>query len=512
MNVYQPIFKDTVSSLKEGKKPTAIVIGAGFGGLAAAIRLGARGYKVTILDRLDDVGGRACVIRSNGFTFDAGPTLITAPFVFEELFELCGEKLEDHITLEPLNPFYKIHFNDGQEFNCYASEEQMYKEIARFNPRDVKGYKAFLKESELCYETGFEKMIDTPFHQLWTMVKSLPGLALRRADRSIHNLAKKYIKNENLQKALSFHPLFIGGNPIKTTGVMSLVSYLERRFGVHYTVGGTGALATAFAGLIKKQGGTIKQNCTVDEILVENNTIAGVKLETGEVIKANIVVSNADTGFTYKHLLRNHKRKRWTDRRLNKSKYSMSLFVWYFGTNRQYKGIDHHTILMGPRYEGLLKDIFDKNKLADDFSLYLYHPSATDKSVAPDGCSTFYVLSPVPNLDCKIDWKNKAEAYRQSIQDFLERKIMPDLSKHIVESHIRTPDDFKNTLLSTKGAAFGMQPLITQLAWFRPHNKSEEVKNLFIVGAGTHPGAGVPTVVTSAKILDKVVPHASTFI
>jgi len=490
-------------------RPHAVVIGAGFGGLAAAVRLGARGYRVTIVEKLDEPGGRASQFRQDGFIFDAGPTIITAPFIFEELWTLCGRKLADDVTLVPLDPFYTVRFDDGEEFRVNADEAFMEAEVARFSPGDVKGYRRYLAESERCFQTGFLGMIDRSYPSLLSMAAALPGLVMRRAERSIHKLVSKFIKDEKLQQALSFHPLFIGGNPMRSSAVLSLISYLEREYGVHYAIGGTHALVTGIAGLIAGQGGIIRTGVEVAEITVEGRRATGVRLASGELIPASIVVSNADAGWTYTKLLANHPRKRWTDAKVARARYSMSLFVWYFGVDRRYEDVSHHTVMLGPRYEGLLQDIFDTKVLAEDFSLYLYRPTATDPTVAPEGCDTFYVLAPVPNLDGDVDWSTAAEPYRKKIQAYLDATLLPGLGDHVVSSKMMTPLDFRDRLLSVKGAAFGIEPVITQLAWFRPHNKSEELENLYMVGAGTHPGAGLPGVVSSAKILDKVVPHAS---
>ncbi len=499
------------TSADSDTRPHAVVIGAGFGGLAAAVRLGARGYRVTVLDRLDQPGGRASVFRQDGFSFDAGPTIITAPFIFEELWALCGKRLSDDVELVSLDPFYTVRFDDGSEFRATADEQRMEAEIARFEPADVEGFRRYLVESEKCFRTGFVGMVDRPFITLASMAAALPGLGLRRADRSIYKMVSKYFRSEKLRMAMSFHPLFIGGNPMRSSGMLSLISYLEREYGVHYAMGGTTSLVHGIVGLINGQGGNVRLSVEVERILVEDGRAVGVRLKGGGDIAASIVVSNADTGYTYNTLLAHHPRKRWTDRKISRARYSMSLFVWYFGVDRRYEDVAHHTVMMGPRYRGLLADIFDNKVLADDFSLYLYRPSRIDPSVAPEGCESFYVLAPVPNLDADIDWATMAEPYRQRIQDKLSKTLLPGLSDHIVTSKIMTPLDFRDRLLSEKGSAFGIEPVITQLAWFRPHNRSEELENLFVVGAGTHPGAGLPGVISSAKILDKVVPHASLF-
>ena len=490
--------------MNASRQPHAVVIGSGFGGLAAAIRLGARGYRVTVLERLDRPGGRAYVHKQDGFSFDAGPTLVTAPFLFEELWTLCGRKMEDDVKLVPLDPFYRIVFDDGSHFDCSGDPARMRAEVARLSPGDVEGYEAFYRASEARYSFGFEVLGNQPFSNFTDMMKALPKLAALRSDRSVWKAACQHVKDERLRILLSFHPLFIGGNPLSVTSVYILISYLEREFGVHFAMGGTGALVQGLAKLIEGHGNRIRTNVTVDEITVTNGRATGVRLENGELIPADIVVSNADIGWTYSQLLRNTKRKRWTDRKVDALDYSMGVFVWYFGTNRRYDDLAHHAVLMGPRYEGLLKDIFKNKVLSEDFSLYLHRPTATDPSLAPEGCDTFYALSPVPHLDADVDWTEMAEPYRQAIEARLEERLMPGLSQSIVSSRVTHPLEFAERLLSWRGAAFGPEPLLTQSAWFRTHNKSEDVDGLYFVGAGTHPGAGMPGVLASAKILDQV--------
>ncbi len=487
-------------------KSRAIVIGSGFGGLAAAVRLGARGYDVTVLERLDAPGGRAYVHRQDGFTFDAGPTIITVPFVLEELWELCGKNMHDHVDLRSLSPFYRIRFDDGSHFDYSADIDDMEREIARFNPDDVAGYRRLLEVSERTYKIGFEGLVSVSFHSVWTMIRVLPGLVLTQFQRSVYGLVSRYIKHSKLRMVFSFHPLLVGGNPFSTTAVYALIAHLERRFGVHYTIGGTGRLVSGLVDLIEGQGGRLRCDCDVREILVENGAACGVLLANGERLDADIVISNADSATTYKNLLPARYRKRWTDRKLRRARYSMSLFVWYFGTDRQYPDVPHHMILLNKRYRSLLEDIFERTELTDDFSLYLHRPTASDPSLAPDGCDAFYVLAPVPHLDADVDWESKAEPYRQLVEDSLADTVLPDLGKHVVTSRTLTPIDFRDRLRSVKGAAFGLQPVLLQTGWFRPHNRSEEVDNLYLVGAGTHPGAGIPGVLSSAKVLDEVVP------
>lgn len=489
-------------------RPHAVVIGAGFGGLAAAVRLGARGYKVTVLEKLDAPGGRAYVFREGGYVFDAGPTIITAPFLLEELWALAGRRLEDDVQLKEISPFYGIRFDDGSVFQCSRDAAAMRAEVARFSPADVAGYERFLKKSEEIFRIGFEQLGHVPFDTIADMARIAPDLLRLSGHRSVHALVSQYVKHPKVRVALSFHPLLVGGNPFSASAVYCLISYLEREWGVHFAMGGTGKLVEGLAGLVRSQGGRLQCGAEVSEIIVEDGRARGVRLTDGTRLAADIVVSNAETGHTYKHLLSGTKRKRWSDRRVDRARYSMGLFVWYFGTRRRYPDVDHHTIVLGPRYRGLLDDIFKHKRLADDFSLYLHRPTATDPSLAPDGCDAFYVLSPVPNLEGDTDWSMAAEPYRQAVEARLEETLMPGLKDAVEVSRVMTPLDFRDRLNSVRGAAFGLEPVLTQSAWFRPHNRSEDVKGLYLVGAGTHPGAGVPGVLSSARVLDTVIPDA----
>jgi phytoene desaturase len=491
--------------------PHAVIIGSGFGGLAAAIRLGARGFRVTVLERLSAPGGRASVFRQDGFTFDAGPTIITAPFLLEDLWALAGKKLSDDVQLNSISPFYRIQFNDGTSFDCSGDADFMRGQVAALAPADLAGYEKFLGLSEAIYKIGFEKLAHKAFGSWTDMARILPHLVRLSGYRSVSGIVKQYIRDPRLRIALSFHPLLVGGNPLNTSAIYCLIVHLERKFGVHFPTGGTGALVQGMVRLIEGQGNYVRTSATVAEILVENGKAAGVCLESGETIESDIVVSNACTGFTYKHLLARQPRKRWTDKRIARAKYSMGLFVWYFGTNRTWDTVPHHTILLGPRHDELLRDVFNRKKLADDYSLYLHRPTATDSTLAPPGCDAFYVLSPVPNLQSGTDWREAAEPYRKAIEKTLNESLLPGLSGSIISSKMLTPEDFAFRHLSLHGAGFGLEPRLTQSAWFRPHNKSEDIRNLFLVGAGTHPGAGVPGVLSSARVLDEVVPNAASF-
>jgi phytoene desaturase len=477
------------------------------------VRLGARGYRVTVLEKLEAPGGRAFVHRQDGFTFDAGPTVITAPFMFEELWALCGKRMADHIDLRPVAPFYRIRFDDGECFDYTGDAAAMRAEVARFSPTDVAGYERFLKASEAIFKVGFEELGDQPFDSWTDMAKVLPALLKLEGYRTVWSLACKHVKDARLRVVLTFQSLLVGGNPFSTTSVYCLIAFLERRWGVHFPMGGTGSLVSGLVTLIEGQGGTVRCNSGVAQITVKDGaggkgTATGVRLENGETIAADVVVSNADSAWTYRHLVPAEHRHRWTDARIEKARYSMSLFVWYFGTNRRYEDVAHHTIALGPRYRELLTDIFDRQLLADDFSLYLHRPTATDPSLAPPGCDAFYVLSPVPHLQSGTDWAAHAEPYRLAIQQRLQATLLPGLDQALVTSRLLTPQDFQDRLSSFRGAAFSLEPVLTQSAWFRPHNRSEELDRLYLVGAGTHPGAGLPGVLSSARVLDSVVPHA----
>ena len=490
-----------------GAQPHAVVIGSGFGGLAAAVRLGARGWRVTVLEQQPQPGGRAMVHRQDGFTFDAGPTVITAPFLLEELWQLAGRRLADDVTLVPVAPFYRIRFDDGASFDYSGDAAAMRAEVARFNPADVAGYERFLAASEAIYKVGFEQLGHVPFSRWTDMAKVLPALLKLEGWRTVWQLACKHVSDPRLRVVLTFQSLLVGGNPFATTSVYCLIAFLERRFGVHFALGGTGALVQGLVGLIEGQGNVLRCNTGVAQILVRNGAACGVQLASGERLAADAVVSNADSATTYRRLLAPEHRRRWTDARIERARYSMSLFVWYFGTRRQYPGVAHHTIALGPRYRGLLSDIFERHHLAEDFSLYLHRPTATDPSLAPPGCDSFYALAPVPHLQSGTDWTTQAEPFRQKVMRRLQDTLLPGLADAVVSSRVMTPLDFQNGLSSFRGAAFGLEPVLTQSAWFRPHNRSEEVDRLYLVGAGTHPGAGLPGVLSSARVLDSVVPH-----
>jgi phytoene desaturase len=487
------------------------VIGSGFGGLAAAVRLCAKGWRVQVLEKLNEPGGRARVIHVEGYTFDAGPTIITVPFLLEELWGLAGRTFADDVDLRLLDPFYRIRFDDGDHFDYSGDPERMRDEVLRIDPTAGPGYAAFMAEADLCYELGFEALGCQSFVGMGDLFKAVPAMVRMKGWRSLHGMVATHIQHPKLRQALSLQALLIGGNPFSVTCVFSLINALERRFGVHWAMGGTGALVNGLVDLIEDMGGSLRTGAEVSRIDVNQGRATGVTLASGETIPADIVVCNADTAWTYKNLIDPKHRTVWTNAKVENGKYSMGLFVWYFGTNKRFEDVPHHMMLLGPRYEALLTDIFKKHHLPEDFSLYLHRPTATEPAMAPAGCDTFYVLAPVPNLKSGTDWTEHAEPYRAAIAKALEETVLPNLSEHLTVSLMTTPQDFQDKLLSFQGAAFGLEPLLLQSAWFRPHNLSEDIQNLFMVGASTHPGAGIPGVLMSAKALDTVLPDVATF-
>ena len=491
---------------------TAIVIGGGLGGLASAMRLGAKGYHVTVLDRLDRAGGRGSSITENGHRFDLGPTIVTVPQLFEELWAACGADFHKDVDLRALDPYYEIRWPDGSRFAATGDTEQMVAEVASLSPGDVRGYRRFLKDSEARYSFGFEDLGRRPMNRLMDIVKVLPTFARLRADRSVHRHVAARVKDPRLRMALSFHPLFIGGDPFHVTSIYALVCHLEKEFGVHYAMGGVQAIADAMVRVIRRQGGTVRQSAEVDEIMVEGGAATGVRMTDGQVLDAAVVVSNADAGHTYTRLLRNMPKRRWSPAKLARQRWSMGLYVWYFGTRGtagKWADVGHHTILNGPRYKGLIRDIFMKGTLSDDMSIYLHRPTVTDLGAAPEGGDTFYALSPVPHLGHAnpVDWAKEGPRYQRLMAAELE-KVIPGFEQSMSASMVFTPEDFRDRYLSPYGSGFSIEPRILQSAWFRPHNISEEARGLYLVGAGTHPGAGLPGVISSAEVLAKLVPDA----
>jgi len=482
-----------------------VVIGGGFGGIASALRMRAKGYSVTLIDRCDRLGGRAQVFKKDGFIHDAGPTVITAPFLIGELFQLFNEKMEDYIQLIPLKPWYRFVYADGEHFDYGGSAEDTIKEIRRIAPDDIDGYKRLLAHSKSLFDIGFTKLSARPFNSFILMLKQIPILISLKSYNTVWQFVSSHLKNEKLKRAFSIQPLLVGGNPFDTTSIYSLIHFLEYSFGVFFAKGGTGAIVESLNCLMKRNDIKIIMRQTVSSLQITNGKAVGVILENGDYHKADIIISNADAPFLYSKMTPKHKLPIITKTKLSKAHYSMGLFVLYFGTNKIYENVAHHTIILGNSYEELLKDIFHRKTLNDDFSLYLHRPTATDKSFAPENCDSFYVLCPVPNLKAEIDWQNEGKKLEKKIIKTLSKSVLPNLEDTIVSNFFKTPEDFKNDYLSMFGAGFSIAPLFRQSAWFRFHNKAEGIKNLYLVGAGTHPGAGLPGVLSSAKVVDTMI-------
>ena len=490
----------------QSRKKKIIVIGGGFGGLAAAIRLAARGHAVTLFEKQDKLGGRAYVYNINGFTFDGGPTIITAPYMFDELWSIAGRQCKDYFQLIPCNPFYRIFNHDGRCFEYNDDHDFILSQIERLSPQDKEGYTRFIEATKAIFDTGMA-LIDKPFLHLKDMLKVAPDLIRLKSYQSVYSYVSRFINDDFLRRCFSFHPLLIGGNPLDASSLYVLIHYLERKWGVHYAMGGTGSIVRGMGDLLEEMGVQISFNAEIEEIMVQGRKATGVRMADGCIYEADIVISNADVAYTYLNMIPAQYRRKNSDRRIEKMKYAMSLFVIYFGTKRRYiaSNLAHHNIILSERYRGLLRDIFANQDLPEDFSLYLHMPTLVDPSLAPPDHESFYVLSPVPHLGADIDWSVAAKPYRDAIMQFLEDNYLPDLQANIVAEYMIDPRHFQNTFNSHLGSAFSVQPILTQSAGFRPHNRSEDFDNLYFVGAGTHPGAGVPGVLASAKIVDELI-------
>ncbi len=485
-----------------GKK--AVVIGSGFGGIAISLRLKKLGYDTTIIEKLNELGGRARVFEVNGFKHDAGPTVITAPFLFDELFSLFGKKREDYLSFVPLEPWYRYYFHDGKTFDYCSTIEKTNNEISKYDNRDIKGYSKLLNQSKKIFDVGFTQLADKPFISFFKMLGVIPNLIILKSYFTVSQLVNSYLKNPYLRKAFSIHPLLVGGDPHTTTSIYALIHYLERKWGVFFCMGGTGKIVSELKQLMIDCGIKIKTNTEAKEFIVENNRITKILTNNEEISNIDLVVCNADPPMVYSKLLKKQNLKRPVLKEKNLL-YSMGLFVLFFGTKKQYHKVAHHTIWMTERFKSLLHDIFKNKILSEDFSLYIHRPTATDKSFAPEGCDSFYVLCPVPNLQGKIDWDVESENLKNKIVKELSQTIMPDLEKSITDVFWMNPKDFKNDYNSMHGAGFSIAPIFTQSAWFRYHNKDKKIKNLYFSAAGSHPGAGIPGVLSSAKVVENII-------
>ena len=484
----------------------SVIIGSGFGGIAAALRLKAKGHKVTLVEKHSDLGGRARVFRRNGFIYDGGPTVITAPYLINELFELFNKNPKDYIEIKPLETWYQFVFEDKSKFNYSGNETEMINQIEKISKEDVEGYKKLVSFTKKIFDKGFTELADVPFDKPFVMMKQLPALLKLKSYKSVYSLVSTYIKNEKLRRMLSMHPLLVGGNPFTTTSIYGLILYLEKKWGIHYSMGGTGNIINGLERLMNEVGIDIIKGQEVKNIILENKKIKGVKLADNQNINANYVICNADPPAVYENLLNGNKSSSFLfEWKKNRMEYSMGLFVYYFGTKKIFKNIEHHTIKFGNKYKEHLDDIFENKKLNNDISYYLHRPSATDQSMAPENHDCFYVLVPVPNNQSNINWKIEGERMKDLVISKMEYDLMPNLRENIVEDFYLTPDYFEKDLNTKHGSGFSIQPKFSQSAYFRFHNKSEIYDGLYFVGAGTHPGAGVPGVLSSAKVLDKII-------
>ena len=482
----------------------SIVIGSGFGGMAAALRLKAKGHNVTLVEKHEDLGGRARVFKKNGFTFDGGPTVITAPYLIDELFELFNKNSKDYLEIKPLKTWYQFVFEDGFKFDYSGNEEEMVNQIKKINEKDVNGYKNLVNFTKKIFDKGFTELADVPFDKPSFMLKQIPSLFNLKSYKSVYGLVSSYIENEKLRRLLSMHPLLVGGNPFTTTSIYGLILYLEKKWGIHYSMGGTGQIINGMEKLMNEENIQILKGCEVNRILSNNNKITGVELSNGDKIEADNVICNADPPAVYSKLANTNSSNSIFNWKMKRMEYSMGLFVYYFGTKKVYDQVEHHTIKFGDKYKEHLDDIFNNKKLNNDISYYLHRPTATDKSMAPDNHDCFYVLVPVPNNQSGIDWSIEGDKMKDLVVKKMEESLLPNLSENIVEDFYLTPDYFEKELNTKYGSGFSIQPKFTQSAYFRFHNKSEIFDGLYFVGAGTHPGAGVPGVLSSAKVLDKI--------
>ena len=484
---------------QRSERKQAVVIGSGFGGLALAIRLQSAGLDVTVLEKREKIGGRAYQIKDRGYVFDMGPSLITAPQIIDSVFKAAGRRLQDYVDLVPLDPYYRVYFHDGTHLDYMGDTDRMKEQMSQFNVRDAARFDAFMEEVRPIFDAVIgDRLGSKPFDTIGTMLGFLPRMARLKAYLPVTTFVNRFFSDFRHRFLFSFHPLFVGGNPFYTPSIYLMIPFLEREGGVWFTRGGMYSLVEAMGRLFKELGGTLRTNAEVTGIRVEGGKAVGVETAE-EFLPAELVVSNADVGHTYKHLIAPEHRRRWTDRKINRTDFTMSCFLLYLGTKKQYPQLEHHTLILAERYKDLLKDIFDKKILPDDFSMYLHVPTRTDPGMAPEGSESMYVLVPVANNQSGLDWEALKEGFADKILTFLEEWGMEGLKENLEVLHLFTPDDFESQLNAMHGNAFAVEPKFTQTAWFRPHNRSEDVQGLYLVGAGTHPGAGVPGVFLSAE-------------
>ena len=482
-----------------------IVIGSGFGGLAASLRLKAKGYKVTLVEKHPDLGGRARVFKKDEFIYDGGPTVITAPYLFEELFSLFNKKISDYVKIVPLDLWYRFVFNDGSTFNYNGNDQSMEKQVKKFNSNDYDGYKKLVKFTEKIFNKGFTDLSDKPFSNLLFMLKQVPSLLKLKSYKSVYSLVSNYVSNEKLRRVFSMHPLLVGGNPFSTTSIYTLILFLEKKWGIHYSMGGTGNVVKALEKLMIEENIKIFKNAEATEILTENKKVKGVKINNTKMLNCDYIICNSDPPNVYNSLIKSKEDYNFLfKQKMKRMDYSMGLFVYYFGSKKKYSDVAHHTIYFGKSYKKHLDKIFEKKTLSEDISYYLHRPSATDPNMAPKNQDAFYVLVPVPNNLSKINWIKEGDNFKKLILEKMDKTVLPGIKENVVSDFYLTPDYFELDLATLHGSGFSIQPKFSQSAYFRFHNQSEIYKNLYFVGAGTHPGAGMPGVLSSAKVLDKL--------
>ena len=487
------------------KDKKIIIIGSGFGGIAAALRMRAKGYRVTLLEKHPDLGGRARVFKKDGFVYDEGPTVITAPYLFEELFSLFDKKISDYVKIVPLKLWYRFVFEDKTFFDYSGNEVSMEKEIQKFSKTDISGYKKLVNFTQKIFDKGFTELSTKPFNNIKFMLRQIPALLKLKSYQSVYKLVSSYIFNEKLRRVFSMHPLLVGGNPFTTTSIYTLILYLEKKWGIHYSIGGTGSVVNALEKLMKEEGIEVIKNAEVTEMLSSDNKIEGVQINNKNNLYGNYVICNSDPPNVYKNLIKSKKKYGFLfNQKVKRMDYSMGLFVYYFGSKKKFKDVAHHTIYFGKSYEKHLNKIFDQKILSDDISYYLHRPTATDSSMAPKNHDAFYVLVPVPNNLSGINWSEEGERFKELVLAKMDQTVLPGIKESVVSDFYLTPDYFEKELSTLHGSGFSIQPKFTQSAYFRFHNKSEIFDNLYFVGAGTHPGAGMPGVLSSAKVLDEL--------
>ena len=482
-----------------------IIIGSGFGGLAASLRMRAKGFDVTLVEKHPDLGGRARVFKKDKFTYDGGPTVITAPYLFDELFSLFNKKISDYVKIVPLDLWYRFVFNDGETFDYNGDDKTMKEQVNKFSSKDYAGYKKLVSFTEKIFDKGFTDLSDRPFNNLIFMLKQVPALLKLKSYKSVYSLVSNYISNEKLRRVFSMHPLLVGGNPFTTTSIYTLILFLEKKWGIHYSMGGTGSIVNALEKLMKEENIKVIKNAEVTEILTKNDMVKSIEINNSEIINCDYIICNSDPPNVYKNLIKSKSNYNFLfKQKMKRMNYSMGLFVYYFGSKKKYNDVAHHTIYFGKSYEKHLDKIFEKKVLSEDISYYLHRPSATDPNMAPDGQDAFYVLVPVPNNLSKINWTNEGDKFKNLILDKMDKSVLPGIKENVVSDFYLTPDYFEKDLATLHGSGFSIQPKFSQSAYFRFHNQSEIFNNLYFVGAGTNPGAGMPGVLSSAKVLDRL--------